>query len=98
MLTVFKHVQAMEEELSRLEQLMAQPEMYDDVEKYETLLKKYDQLQVKFKDIGGYQYEADIRSILHGMGFYEKDYATKIATLSGGQKTRLALAKLLLQP
>ena len=97
MLTVFKHVQAMEEELSRLEQLMAQPEMYDDAEKYETLLKKYDQLQVKFKDIGGYQYEADIRSILHGMGFYEKDYATKIATLSGGQKTRLALAKLLLQ-
>ena len=57
------------------------------------LLKEYDQLQVNFKDIGGYQYESDIRSVLHGFRFFEDDYQTLISTLSGGQKTRLALAK-----
>ena len=62
----------------------------------ERILKEYDELQVKFKDQGGYQFEADIRSVLHGLNFQSFDYNTKISSLSGGQKTRLALGKLLL--
>ena len=46
--------------------------------------------------MGGYQYEADIRSVLHGLNSTTMDYSTKISSLSGGQKTRLALGKLLL--
>ena len=49
-----------------------------------------------FKEHGGYQFEADIRSVLHGLNFHSFDYNTKISSLSGGQKTRLALGKLLL--
>ena len=62
----------------------------------EKVLKDYDELQVDFKDKGGYQFEADIRSVLHGLNFQSFDYNTKISSLSGGQKTRLALGKLLL--
>ncbi|WP_433746659.1 ABC-F family ATP-binding cassette domain-containing protein [Falsibacillus pallidus] len=96
MLLVFKDLQEMEKELRSLEQSMADPSIYEDEERYSRLLKEYDQLQVKFKDQGGYQFEADIRSVLHGLNFASFDYDTKISALSGGQKTRLALGKLLL--
>lgn len=56
----------------------------------------YDTLQHTFKESGGYTYEAEIRSVLNGLRFYPEDYEVEIASLSGGQKTRLALAKLLL--
>lgn len=97
MLKVFDSLRQMESQLRTLEQRMADPSIYEDQEQYDKLLKEYDHLQVTFKDSGGYQYEADIRSVLHGMRFSEMDYETSIATLSGGQKTRLALARLLLQ-
>ncbi|MED1202692.1 ABC-F family ATP-binding cassette domain-containing protein [Heyndrickxia acidicola] len=96
MLTVFEDLRKMEAELRLLEQQMADPNIYENNERYERLLKEYDHLQVTFKDLGGYQYEADIRSVLHGLRFHQYDYSTFISTLSGGQKTRLALAKLLL--
>lgn len=96
MLTVFKPLQRMEKELRKLEEKMGDPSYQHDSINYEKLLKEYDQLQISFKDLGGYQYEADIRSILHGFRFSNFDYSTPISTLSGGQKTRLALAKLLL--
>lgn len=96
MLTVFKPLQKMEKELRKLEEKMGDPSYQQDSNNYEKLLKEYDQLQTSFKDLGGYQYEADIRSILHGFRFSNFDYSTPISTLSGGQKTRLALAKLLL--
>jgi ATP-binding cassette, subfamily F, member 3 len=94
MLTVFESVQTMEKNLRKLEGQMADPDIFNDQAKYERVLKEYDQLQVKFKEIGGYQYEADIRSVLHGLNFH--DPSTLISSLSGGQKTRLALGKLLL--
>lgn len=94
MLTVFESVQMMEKNLRKLEGQMADPDVFNDQAKYERVLKEYDQLQVKFKEIGGYQYEADIRSVLHGLNFH--DPSTLISSLSGGQKTRLALGKLLL--
>ncbi|MBM4765372.1 ABC-F family ATP-binding cassette domain-containing protein [Bacillus sp. B15-48] len=96
MLTVFEHLRNMETELRNLESKMADQTTFSNDSQYERILKEYDQLQIKFKDEGGYQYEADIRSVLHGLHFESFDYSTKISTLSGGQKTRLALGKLLL--
>jgi len=94
MLTVFDSLKAMEKSLRQLEEQMADPGVYENQAIYEKVLKEYDQLQVQFKEQGGYQYEADIRSILHGLNFH--DSSLMIASLSGGQKTRLALGKLLL--
>ncbi|EJR47314.1 hypothetical protein IIM_04423 [Bacillus cereus VD107] len=96
MLTVFTHLQKMETKLRRLEQEMGKEENFSNAATYEKLLADYDQLQLDYKDQGGYQYEADIRSILSGLGFPVETHQTTISTLSGGQKTRLALGKLLL--
>lgn len=96
MLTVFTHLQQMETKLRRLEQEMGKEENFSNEATYERLLADYDQLQLDYKDQGGYQYEADIRSILSGLGFPVETHQTTISTLSGGQKTRLALGKLLL--
>ncbi|AJG93364.1 heme ABC exporter, ATP-binding protein CcmA [Bacillus cereus] len=96
MLTVFTHLQQMETKLRRLEQEMGKEENFSNEATYERLLADYDQLQLDYKDQGGYQYEADIRSILSGLGFLVETHQTTISTLSGGQKTRLALGKLLL--
>jgi len=94
MLTVFEPLRAMEKSLRKLEEQMADPAIFEDAVKYERIMKDYDQLQVTFKEQGGYQYEADIRSVLHGLNF--RDHSLMISSLSGGQKTRLALGKLLL--
>ncbi|HDR7437491.1 TPA: ABC-F family ATP-binding cassette domain-containing protein [Bacillus anthracis] len=96
MLTIFTHLQQMETKLRRLEQEMGKEENFSNEATYERLLADYDQLQLDYKDQGGYQYEADIRSILSGLGFPVETHQTTISTLSGGQKTRLALGKLLL--
>ncbi|WP_270584157.1 ABC-F family ATP-binding cassette domain-containing protein [Bacillus smithii] len=96
MLSVFGPLREMEKKLRDLENQMADPTVYNDPEKFEKIVKEYDQLQIQFKEQGGYQYEADIRSVLHGLHFQDYDYETKISSLSGGQKTRLALGKLLL--
>ncbi|MEH7392618.1 ABC-F type ribosomal protection protein [Bacillus sp. JJ1503] len=97
MLTVFEHLQKLEKELRKLEGEMSDPQAMANPEKYERILKEYDDRQVQFKEQGGYQYESDIRSVLHGLNFQSFSYDTKISTLSGGQKTRLALGKLLLK-
>lgn len=91
MLDVFAPLQQMEKQLRELEQQMS----VHDAD-YGRLLEQYDRLQTEFKEKGGYQYEADIRSVLHGLRFSQYDYTTKVSTLSGGQRTRLALGKLLL--
>lgn len=97
MLTVFEDLRSMEKRLRNLEQEMAKEETYTDEGKYKQILSEYDYLQHEFKELGGYQYEADVRSVLHGLNFSTFNYQeTKISNLSGGQKTRLALGKLLL--
>ena len=96
MLSVFDELREQEQLLRKLEQKMADPSLFENPSEYEKVLKEYDLLQVEFKDNGGYQFEADIRSVLHGLNFHSFDYSTTISSLSGGQKTRLALGKLLL--
>ncbi|MBA9029175.1 ABC-F family ATP-binding cassette domain-containing protein [Peribacillus huizhouensis] len=96
MLTVYEDLISKEKELRRLEKTMSQPETFENELFYQKVLSEYDTLQVQFKEQGGYQYEADIRSVLHGLQFADFDRSTLIHSLSGGQKTRLALGKLLL--
>ena len=96
MLSVFEELRKQEQALRKLEQEMSKPSLVENPIQYEKVLKEYDELQVQFKENGGYQFEADIRSVLHGLNFHLFDYNTKISSLSGGQKTRLALGKLLL--
>lgn len=96
MLNVFEPLIKMEKELRELEAKMSDPAVTNNEKDYEKLLKEYDVLQESFKEKGGYKYEADIRSILSGLHFSDKEYSTKVSTLSGGQKTRLALGRLLL--
>ena len=96
MMTVFDHLREKERIIRSLEMQMADPAVYEDSEKYARVMSEYDQMQHDFKDAGGYQYEADTRSVLHGMQFFPADYDKPIRSLSGGQRTRLALAKLLL--
>ncbi len=96
MISVFEGLQKQEDELRLLEKSMADPSVYNDEQKYNRVLKDYDRLQEQFKNSGGYQMEADVRSVLHGLRFSDYDYTTSINSLSGGQKTRLALGKLLL--
>ncbi|EAE8999625.1 ABC-F type ribosomal protection protein [Listeria monocytogenes] len=96
MLSVFDSLRKMEADLRKMELRLGEPELYNDPEKYQALMTDYDTLQHTFKESGGYTYEAEIRSVLNGLRFYPEDYEVEIASLSSGQKTRLALAKLLL--
>ncbi|HAB9681981.1 TPA_asm: ABC-F type ribosomal protection protein [Listeria monocytogenes] len=96
MLSVFDSLRKMEADLRKMELRLGEPELYNDPEKYQALMTDYDTLQHTFKESGGYTYEAEIRSVLNGLRFYPENYEVEIASLSGGQKTRLALAKLLL--
>ncbi|WJY27191.1 ABC-F family ATP-binding cassette domain-containing protein [Sporosarcina trichiuri] len=96
MMTVFEPLHVMERRLRELEMQMSDPAVYGDPAANERVMAEYDSLQIEFKDQGGYQYESDARSVLHGMRFFPDDYGKPVHLLSGGQKTRLALAKMLL--
>lgn len=96
MMTIFEPLKQLERQIRSLELQMADASVYNDADLYQKVTAEYDQLQHDFKSKGGFQYEADTRSILHGMQFYPDTYEQSIASLSGGQRTRLALAKLLL--
>lgn len=97
MLAVFAPLIEAEAELRQMEISIADPLLAEDPKRYEDLLERYAKRSDWFKDHGGYEMNTRIRSVLHGMGFGEFPPDTPIATLSGGQKTRLALARILLQ-
>ncbi|MFD3260540.1 ABC-F family ATP-binding cassette domain-containing protein [Paenibacillus lentus] len=97
MLNVFAPLLDAERELRSMEQEIAAQAEHSDDKAYQDLLERYAHKQDWFKDHGGYEIETRIRSVLHGMGFGSFSPDTVISTLSGGQKTRLALARILLQ-
>ena len=96
MLSVFEELIREEHALREMENLMGDPDLIADEAQYQQLLNQYDQRSSEFRASGGYQYESDIKAVLHGLNFADYDFNTQIYELSGGQKTRLALAKLLL--
>jgi len=97
MLLVFSDLLAVEQELRELEMKIADPKLHDDEKRYQEVLDRYANRSDWYKNNGGFEINTKINSVLHGMGFGEFDHHTPISSLSGGQKTRLALAKILLQ-
>ena len=93
MLHVFDDLRQMEKQLRQMELEMGE-KSGEDLNK---LMSDYDRLSENFRQAGGFTYEADIRAILNGFKFDESMWQMKIAELSGGQNTRLALAKMLLE-
>ena len=93
MLHVFDGLRRTEKQLRQMELEMGE-KSGEDLNK---LMSDYDRLSENFRQAGGFTYEADIRAILNGFKFDESMWQMKIAELSGGQNTRLALAKMLLE-
>lgn len=93
MLHVFDDLRRTEKQLRQMELEMGE-KSGEDLNK---LMSDYDRLSENFHQAGGFTYEADIRAILNGFKFDESMWQMKIAELSGGQNTRLALAKMLLE-
>ncbi|MCM3741975.1 ABC-F family ATP-binding cassette domain-containing protein [Oceanobacillus luteolus] len=96
LVSVFAHLRKQEEDLRTIEAKLQDAHKLTEEENQE-LLAEYDKLQHAFQSGGGYTYESDIKAVLNGLNFSNFDYDTEISELSGGQKTRLALGKLLLQ-
>lgn len=90
---IFGHLEAMEQEMLSLSDRAAHAEG----EETQRLLRQYDQLRETFDREGGYSYRSEMRGVLTSMAFSEEMYDKKISTLSGGERTRLALACLLLK-
>ena len=93
MLHVFDDLRKTEKALRQMELEMGEKTGAD----LEKLMQDYDRLSEEFRQAGGFTYEADIRAILNGFKFDESMWQMKIEELSGGQNTRLALAKMLLE-
>jgi ATP-binding cassette subfamily F protein 3 len=91
MLSVFSQLTAQENQLRQMEEQMAardlSPELFD----------QYGELQQQYEAQGGYEYQIDIKRVLLGLGFPEEMWQTPLLHLSGGQKTRLLLGRLLLE-
>jgi ATP-binding cassette subfamily F protein 3 len=96
MLSVFNELLNTEKELRQLEKLMSSQEIIEDFEKLEKIMKKYSSKTDYFVMQGGYEIEAKINTILNGIGFKNFDLNIEVSKLSGGQKTKLSLAKILL--
>lgn len=96
MLSIFDDSIALREEATQAAERLAQLSDQWDSPAYKQALADYDRLQEKMQHRNVYSIESDIRMVLHGFRFYEEDYDRPINSLSGGQQTRLALARTLL--
>ncbi len=88
-LSAFADIREREAQLKQLETQMADGD--------QSVIERYGRLQEQFELDGGYTYDAEMRTVLSGLGFKPSQYDTRLATLSGGQKTRAVLARLLLE-
>lgn len=94
LVSTYSHLIKMEDRLKILEKKISTA--IDNIE-LDQLMKEYDNLRERFSREGGYEYNSRIKGVLRGLGFNEYQFGLGISTLSGGQKTRLALARLLLE-
>lgn len=98
--TIFDELLTVKQEVLDLESSIRQTEAdmkNASGDELDLLLRKYAAMTHRFEDINGYACKSEITGILKGLGFQENEFDKKVATLSGGQKTRVALGKLLLQ-
>ncbi len=96
-LEIFQPLISMEDELRQLEYQISIEGEKGESPKLHKLMNTYGQLSEKFSSLNGYGYRSDIRGVLVGLGFKEEDFSKEVNLLSGGQKSRLALVKLLLE-
>ena len=97
--TIYEELLSVKQELIVLEQKMRQCELsmkHAEGEELENLMKQYTALTHAFETGDGYSYKSELVGVLKGLGFTEAEFDNSVATLSGGQKTRVALGKLLL--
>lgn len=97
MLSVFTELRYHEQELGELAREMSSSATQSNTVLHEELLKKYDRLQAHYEHAGGYTYENRVEQVLDGLDFTREQQAEPVMQLSGGQQTRAALGKLLLQ-
>jgi ATP-binding cassette, subfamily F, member 3 len=96
-LTVFRHLIDMEQDIRQFELKISEHSNTTDSLNLDNLLKNYANLQEQYKQQRGFEYQSLARGVLKGLGFGIEDYEKKVSILSGGQKTRIALGKILLQ-
>lgn len=94
MLSVFDNLISEEQQLQEMAKQIEEMSATDQYD--ERLMLEYSTRQENFSENGGYRFKSDIKGVLKGLGFQESDFDLVISNLSGGQKTRLALGKLLL--
>lgn len=97
MVHLFEDVETLKKQAQKAAEQLGDPDLLSDPVAYELALKRYDQLQEELNQKNAYGYESEIRTVLHGFRFYPEDYDQPIQALSGGQRTRLALARILLE-
>jgi len=95
-LTVFEDLIKMEERIHSLAELISEKSNAGD-DSYESNLKEYGTLLEEFNSRNGYGFKSEIKGVLKGLGFTDEDFDKSVNILSGGQKSRLALAKMLLE-
>lgn len=91
----FQDLVALRQELAETEKLMSDPANYENEHKLNRIMETYAALTARYEMEGGYTFEARVREVLTGLGFAKEDWERPVKTFSGGQKTRLALARLL---
>jgi ATP-binding cassette, subfamily F, member 3 len=96
LLTVFNELIHMEDKITNLTEKLNEPYDSSKQEYHEKIIHEYTTLSDLYNLNGGYTYKGEINRVLKGLGFGEKDFNENINILSGGQKTRVALCKLLL--
>ncbi|MDU3409437.1 MULTISPECIES: ribosomal protection-like ABC-F family protein [Clostridium] len=96
MLLVFSDLTRLEEKLLDLENKMNEPYDESKADYHNKIINDYNTSQELYSHRGGYTYKGEINKVLKGLGFSEEDFDKEISKLSGGQKTRVALCKLLL--
>ena len=94
LLSAFSDILTLDEKKTSLEK---QIEQTDDPHLLESLMKEYTRISDKFEQLGGYDYESRLRKVAFGLGFSDEDFTKNPALFSGGQKTRICLAKALLR-
>ena len=95
-MTRLQHVDELTTELRALEETLARPEVQEDAEALERTLARYAACSARFEQAGGYEADARLRATAFGLGFAASDLERRVGQLSGGQKVRLALGRLLL--
>ncbi|HAE92455.1 MAG TPA: thiamine ABC transporter substrate-binding protein, partial [Tissierella sp.] len=96
-LEVFLPLIKMEENLRELEHKISLESEKGTTEKLNILMDEYAHMSEKFLSLNGYGYKSEIKGTLKGLGFNDEDLEKQVNILSGGQKSRLSLAKLLLE-